>query len=64
MFKGGAIRVSKIPSTEGEVKIHAKEQQSAAISKAEKKPFAMDIGVDQPRRRGMERWLGELEQCE
>jgi hypothetical protein len=63
LFKGGACRVTKLPSTDGEVKIHAKEQQSAAIAKAEKKPSAMEIGSDKPRRRAMERWLGELEQC-
>jgi anaerobic selenocysteine-containing dehydrogenase len=63
MFKGGAIRIIKLPSTDGEVKIHAKEQQSAAQAKAEKKAEPMDIGKVGPRRRGIERWIGELEQC-
>jgi ferredoxin-nitrate reductase len=63
LFKGGAIRITKLPSTDGEVKIHAKEQQSAAVAKAEAKPHTVDISSDRPRRRGLERWLGELEQC-
>jgi ferredoxin-nitrate reductase len=63
LFKGGAIRITKLPSTDGEVKIHAKELQSEAIAKAETKPHSMNIASDVPRRRGLERWLGELEQC-
>jgi ferredoxin-nitrate reductase len=63
MFKGGAIKITKLPSADGEVKIHAREQQSAAVERATQKPNSMDIGSDQPRRRGLERWLGELEQC-
>jgi ferredoxin-nitrate reductase len=62
-FKGGAIKITKLPSTDGEVKIHAKEQQSAAEEAAAQKPETMDIYLDRPRRRGLERWLGELEQC-
>jgi ferredoxin-nitrate reductase len=52
-----------LPSTDGEVKIHAKELQSDAIDKAEAKPGEMNIRSSAPRRRGLERWLGELEQC-
>jgi ferredoxin-nitrate reductase len=63
MFKGGAIKITKLPPTDGEVKIHAKEQQSTAEDQAAEKPDAMNIGSDRPRRRGLERWLGELEQC-
>jgi ferredoxin-nitrate reductase len=63
MFKGGAIKITKLPSTDGEVKIHAKEQQSAAVESAANKPGVIDIGIGQPRRRGLERWLGELEQA-
>jgi ferredoxin-nitrate reductase len=63
MFKGGAIKITKLPSTDGEVKIHAKEQQSAAVESAANKPEVIDIGIGQPRRRGLERWLGELEQA-
>jgi ferredoxin-nitrate reductase len=65
IVKGGAIKITKLPSTDGEVKIHAKEQQSAAEDKASKKAAnPMDIGGVQPRRRGMERWIGEIEECE
>jgi ferredoxin-nitrate reductase len=63
MFKGGAIKITKLPSTDGEVKIHAKEQQTAAVQAAAEKPETMDIVSGQSRRRGLERWLGELEQC-
>jgi ferredoxin-nitrate reductase len=64
MFKGGAIKITKLPSTDGEVKIHAREQQSIAESKAAaKKPDAVEVKSSCPRRRGLERWLGELEQC-
>jgi ferredoxin-nitrate reductase len=63
MFKGGAIKITKLPSTDGEVKIHAKEQQSAAVELATQKPEPLKIGTDKPRRRGLERWLGELDQC-
>ncbi|KAF2856852.1 nitrate reductase [Plenodomus tracheiphilus IPT5] len=63
MFKGGAIKITKLPKTTGEVQIHAPEQQSAAIARAERKPSASKVASDAPRRRGMERWLGELEQC-
>jgi ferredoxin-nitrate reductase len=63
MFKGGAIKITKLPSTDGEVKIHAKEQQSVAEELATQKPKIMEIVTDRPRRRGLERWLGELEQC-
>lgn len=63
MFKGGAIRITELPSADGEVKIHAREQQTAAVESAEQKPNSIVIGCDQPRRRGLERWLGELEQC-
>jgi ferredoxin-nitrate reductase len=63
MFKGGAIKITKLPSTDGEVKIHAKEQQSAAVEKAAEKPEILDIGIGQSRRRGVERWLGEIEQA-
>jgi len=64
MFKGGAIKITKLPSTDGEVKIHAKEQQSVTEAHvAEQKPQAADVAPNWPRRRGLERWLGELEQC-
>ncbi|KAF1838463.1 nitrate reductase [Decorospora gaudefroyi] len=64
MFKGGAIKITKLPSTDGEVKIHAREQQSAAEDKASKKATdPMKIGRDAPRRRGLERWMGEVEEC-
>jgi ferredoxin-nitrate reductase len=63
MFKGGAIKITKLPSTDGEVKIHAREQQSAAEDAVAQKPEIMEIHLDRPRRRGLERWLGELEQC-
>lgn len=63
MFKGGAIKITKLPHTDGEVQIYAKEQQSAAIARAENKPSAPDVKSNVLRRRGIERWLGELEQC-
>jgi ferredoxin-nitrate reductase len=64
MFKGGAIKITKLPSTDGEVKIHAKERQSEAEAKASKKAAnPMDIGRGEPRRRGMERWISEIEEC-
>lgn len=60
MFKGGAIRITKLPSTDGEVKIHAHEQQSAAIKTAEKKHTKAQ-GSQTARERGLENWLGELD---
>lgn len=63
LFKGGAIKITKLPPTDGEVKIHAKAQQYVAEAKAAKKPTVMDIFSNHSRRRGLERWLGELEQC-
>lgn len=60
MFKGGAIRITKLPSTNGEVKIHAREQQSAAIETAAKKHTKAQ-GTKTARERGLETWLGELD---
>lgn len=60
MFKGGAIRITKRPSTDGEVKIHAPEQQSAAEATAAKK-HTKDQGTKTIRERGLETWLGELD---
>lgn len=60
MFKGGAIRITKLPSTDGEVKIHAREQQSAAIETASKKHTKAQ-GTKTTRERGLETWLGELD---
>lgn len=49
---------------DGEVQIHAPERQSAAIEKvAQDRPNAVDVKMTGERRRGLERWLGELEQC-
>jgi hypothetical protein len=60
MFKGGAIRITKLPSTDGEVKIHAREQQSAAIETASKKHTKAQ-GSRTTRGRGLETWIGELD---
>jgi hypothetical protein len=60
MFKGGAIRITKLPSTDGEVKIHAREQQSAALETAAKKHTKAQ-GTQTTRERGLETWLGELD---
>ena len=59
MFKGGAIRITKLSSTDGEVQIHAREQQSAAIETAAKKHTKAQ-GTKTTRERGLETWLGEL----
>lgn len=60
MFKGGAIRISKLPSTDGEVQIHVREQQSAAVAAAAKKHTKAQ-GSQTARERGLEQWLGELD---
>lgn len=60
MFKGGAIRITKLPPTDGQVKIHAREQQSAAIEAAAKKHIKAQ-GTQTSRKRGLESWLGELD---
>lgn len=60
MFKGGAIRITKLPSTDGEVAIHAREQQSAAVETAAKKHTKAQ-GTKTTRERGLEAWLGELD---
>lgn len=59
MFKGGAIRISKLPSTDGEVQIHAREQQSTAVATAAQKHTKAQ-GTQTARERGLETWLGEL----
>jgi ferredoxin-nitrate reductase len=60
MFKGGAIRISKLPSTDGEVQIHAREQQSTAVATAAQK-HTKPQGAQTVRERGLETWLGELD---
>lgn len=60
MFKGGAIRISKLPSTDGEVKIHAREKQSDALATAAAKHTKAQ-GTQTTRERGLETWLGELD---
>jgi ferredoxin-nitrate reductase len=60
MFKGGAIRITKLPSSDGEVKIHAREHQSDAIETASKKHTRAQ-GNKATRERGLEAWLGELD---
>ena len=64
LFKGGAINVEKIEQQDGEVKIHAKEQQTAAIKKVEHESKNRPHGGDKHRSvhentaRFLEYWLG------
>lgn len=61
MFKGGAIRLSKLPTaSNGEVTIHAREKQSAALATAAAK-HTKPQGSQTTRSRGLETWLGELD---
>lgn len=64
MFKSGAVRIRKVPlSTNGVVKIHAREQHSSTIKKLEEArsdlPGPDDTHKnDEKRERMMEYWLG------
>lgn len=61
MFKGGAIRITKLPSHDGQVAIHAHEQQSAALSAAAGRHQNASPATESTRKRGLESWLGELD---
>jgi len=59
MFKSGAVRIEKCKDESGNVKIHAKEQQTHAIHSVEhKKLSAHSIGDTSPRERHLEFWMG------
>jgi ferredoxin-nitrate reductase len=58
MFKSGAVRILKVKNTEGNVKIHAREQQTAAIKGVESnKANAHNLLQPQDRKRYLEPWL-------
>lgn len=58
-FKSGAVRIEKIVQREGGKENHAKEQDTAAIKRAEEKAMQRaKPDTDQPRVRRLELWLG------
>lgn len=64
MFKSGAVRILKVKDTEGNVKIHAKECQTAAIKSVEmNKSNADNILQDQDRKRYLESWLASTHEA-
>lgn len=59
MFKSGAVRIDKCKDESGEVKIHAKEQQTSTTQGLEANHVnAEDVGDKRPRQRHLEYWLG------
>lgn len=57
MFKSGAVRVTKAPSApNGEVKVHVREQQTAAVQRVEKRRVAPK--QEEKLERMLEYWLG------
>lgn len=60
MFKSGALRIEKCLDEEGTVKIHAREQQTAAVKRAQNaKDPSSEVSKQSPERtRRLELWLG------